>query len=107
MKLKTKNVGPRASLAKRAPAKRSPRKVSAAKTTRTKAMQAKSSRQKVKAYRERMRKRGMKLIQIWVPDTQSPEFAKEAHRQSLRAARSPTERDDQAFMDSIADRDWR
>lgn len=81
------------------------RKTAQAKPAR-KVKQAKSSRDKVRAYRARMRKRGMKLLQIWVPDVTSPSFVKEAHRQSLRAARSPTEREDQAFMDSIADRDW-
>jgi hypothetical protein len=33
---------------------------------------AKSSRERVRAYRERMRKRGMKLVQVWVPDPKSP-----------------------------------
>jgi hypothetical protein len=54
-----------------------------------------------------LRAKGLRLVQMWLPDTRSAEFAKEAHRQSLRAARSPTEKQDQAFMDSIADRDWR
>src|SRR5437764_11829157 len=66
----------------------------------------KSSREKVKAYRERMRKRGMKLIQIWVPDPKSPYFAAEARRQSRLIAESPHEKDDQAFVDSITDWDW-
>ncbi len=42
-------------------------------------------------------------LQIWLPDTQSPDFAAEAHRQSLLAARSPHAEDDQAFVDSISD----
>ena len=41
---------------------------------------------------------------MWVPDTGSPDFAAEAHRQSLRAAQQPTrEKEDQAFVDSISD----
>ncbi|HEY2183724.1 MAG TPA: antitoxin MazE family protein, partial [Xanthobacteraceae bacterium] len=63
----------------------------------------KSSREKVKAYRERMRRRGMKLIQIWVPDPESPYFFAEARRQARLIAESPHEKDDQAFIDSISE----
>ena len=62
-----------------------------------------SSREKVRAYRERMRGQGMRLIHIWVPDTRTPEFAAEAHRQSLAIANSPHEKEDQAFIDAISD----
>jgi len=61
-----------------------------------------TSREKVRAYRKRMRAKGFRLAQMWLPDTRSPEFAAEAHRQSLRAANSPTEKEDQAFIDSIS-----
>jgi hypothetical protein len=64
---------------------------------------AKSSREKVRAYRERMRKRGMKLIQIWVPDPRSPYFAAEARRQARLANRSPFAAEDQAWVDSMSD----
>ena len=62
-----------------------------------------SSRDRVRAYRERLRKQGLRPIQLWVPDTRSPDFAAEAHRQSLLASRSPHAEDDQAFVDSISD----
>lgn len=62
----------------------------------------KSSRERVRAYRERMRKKGMRLVQFWVPDTSTPEFKAEARRQSLLIANSPQERDDQAFIDSVS-----
>jgi len=68
--------------------------------TRTKAS---PSRDKVRAHRERLRKQGLRPIQIWVPDVRSPEFAREAHRQSLAVAKSPQEKDDQAFIDSLSD----
>jgi hypothetical protein len=70
------------------------------------AARPKSSREKVKAYRERMRRRGMKLIQIWVPDPSSPYFFAEARRQARLIANSPQEKDDQAFIDSVTDWDW-
>jgi hypothetical protein len=76
------------------------------KIARAGAARPKSSRDKVKAYRERMRRRGMKLIQIWVPDPKSPYFFAEAHRQARLIANSPQEKDDQAFIDSVTDWDW-
>jgi hypothetical protein len=49
-----------------------------------------------------MRAQGMRLLQIWVPDTRSPEFAKEARRQMRALAQSSHEKEDQAFVDSIS-----
>lgn len=63
------------------------------------------SRDKVRTYRERMRARGLRPVQIWVPDTRTESFAKEAHRQSVAVARSAHEREDQAFIDAITDPD--
>jgi hypothetical protein len=61
------------------------------------------SRDKVRAHRERLRRQGLRPIQIWVPDVRSPAFAAEAHRQSLAVANSPQEKDDQEFIDAISD----
>lgn len=71
----------------------------------TNASRKRGSRDKVRTYRERMRARGLRPIQIWVPDTRTVGFVKEAHRQSLAVARSARERDNQAFIDAITDRD--
>jgi antidote-toxin recognition MazE-like antitoxin len=62
----------------------------------------KTSRDKVKAYRQRLRRQGLRPIQIWVPDVRAPGFAEEARRQSLAVANSPGEKDDQAFVDAIS-----
>ena len=59
---------------------------------------------KARAYRERMRARGFRPVQIWVPDTRTADFRTEAHRQSCAVAHSSREREDQAFIDAIADR---
>ncbi len=64
---------------------------------------AKQSRDKVNAHRERLRQKGLRPIQIWVPDVRSPEFAAEAHRQSLAIARSSYEKADQEFIDAVSD----
>jgi antidote-toxin recognition MazE-like antitoxin len=63
----------------------------------------KSSRQKVAAHRQRLRKQGLRPIQIWVPDVRAPGFAEEAHRQSLAVARSRHAKADQDFIDAISD----
>ncbi|HEU0074232.1 MAG TPA: antitoxin MazE family protein [Dehalococcoidia bacterium] len=65
----------------------------------------KSSREKVSDYRARMRRRGLRLVQFWVPDVRAPEFAAEAKRQSLAIAESPLEDEDQDFIDWITDND--
>jgi DNA-binding LacI/PurR family transcriptional regulator len=64
---------------------------------------SKTARDRVQGYRERLRLQGLRPIQIWVPDTRSPAFAAEAHRQSAAVAASPHELDDQAFIDAISD----
>lgn len=61
-----------------------------------------SSRDKVRAHRARLRKEGLRPIQIWVPDVRSKTFAREAHRQSLAVARSRHARSDQDFVDAIS-----
>ncbi len=66
---------------------------------------SKPSRDKVRAHRDRLRRQGLRPIQIWVPDVRSPAFAAEAHRQSLAVARSPHAKEDQDFIDAISDRD--
>jgi hypothetical protein len=62
-----------------------------------------SSAAKVRAHRERLRAKGLRPIQIWVPDTRSKRFAAEAHRQSLAVAKSAHAREDQDFVDAISD----
>jgi hypothetical protein len=61
-----------------------------------------SSRDKVRAHRKRLRARGLRPIQVWVPDTRTAAFKVEAHRQSLVVAQSPHARQDQDFIDTIS-----
>jgi hypothetical protein len=65
---------------------------------------SKPSSQKVRAHRERLRRRGLRPIQIWVPDVRSRSFKAAAHRQSLAAARSAHAKADQDFIDAVSDR---
>lgn len=63
----------------------------------------KPSRVKVREHRERLRRQGLRPIQIWVPDVHASAFRSEAHRQSLAVAASLREREDQAFIDAVSD----
>ena len=60
------------------------------------------SREKVRAHRARLRRRGLRPIQIWVPDVRSRGFTREAHRQSL-IVNHAHEREDQDFVDAVSD----
>ena len=60
------------------------------------------SRDKVRAHRVRLRRQGLRPVQIWVPDVRSKAFARQAHRDSLAVANSQHARQDQAFVDAIA-----
>jgi hypothetical protein len=64
---------------------------------------SKPSRDKVRAHRARLRRQGLRPIQIWVPDVRSPAFAAEAHRQSLAVARGPHATEDQAFINAVSE----
>ena len=66
-------------------------------------LKKRSSRDRVRSHRARMRQRGLRPIQIWVPDMQAAAFKREAHRQSLAVARSPHAEADQAFIDAISE----
>lgn len=52
---------------------------------------------------DHLREQGLRPIQVWVPDTRSPGFAAEAHRQSLLVAASPQAEENQAFVDAVSD----
>ncbi|HET7674679.1 MAG TPA: antitoxin MazE family protein [Gammaproteobacteria bacterium] len=65
--------------------------------------ESKSSREKVRAHRERLRRQGLRPIQIWVPDVRAPAFQAQAHRQSLAVANAPQAADDQSFIDAVSD----
>jgi len=61
------------------------------------------SREKVRAHRERLRRRGLRPVQIWVPDVRSRKFAREAHRQSVLVANDALERQEQDFVDAVSE----
>ena len=56
----------------------------------------------MRRYRERLRQQGLRRIELWVPDVDTPEFIAEARRQSLAVANSPHAEEDQAFIDAVS-----
>ena len=56
----------------------------------------------VRRYRERMKAQGFRQLNLWVPDTRSPELAKECQRQSRLAAQHDSESDIMDFLNAAA-----
>jgi Protein of unknown function (DUF3018) len=55
---------------------------------------AKSATEKMRTYRQNLRQRGMKLLQLWVPDPAAPGYAEAMRRQcTLLNRRSRTSSD--------------
>ena len=59
-------------------------------------------REHVTAYRSRMKTRGLRQVNIWLPDTRSPEFKKECRRQSQVVAASERGRSIDALLSRAA-----
>lgn len=59
-------------------------------------------RERVGEYRRRMRERGLRPLQVWVPDVRTETFAAEAHRQASLVARADESTDDQDFIEDIS-----
>jgi ABC-type branched-subunit amino acid transport system substrate-binding protein len=57
---------------------------------------------RVSKYRNRMRERGYRPVQIWVPDVRTAQFAAEAHRQAALIAQADRHNDDQSFVEAIS-----
>ena len=82
-------------------------KVAARRTTR-KAATGKPPRSKsavatrVAKHRAQMRRAGMKLLQIWVPDVSRPDFLAEARRQSLLLRDDPQEQEILNWLEQAA-----
>ena len=60
-------------------------------------------RRRVADHLARLRRQGLRPVQIWVPDVRAVGFAAEAGRQSALAAHSGQAADDQAFVDAISE----
>jgi Protein of unknown function (DUF3018) len=61
-------------------------------------------RERVSEYRRRMRERGLRPLQVWVPDVRTATFAAEAHRQASLVAEADETNDEQDFIEAISTR---
>ena len=59
-------------------------------------------RERVGEYRQRMRERGMRPLQVWVPDVRTASFAAEAHRQSTLVGQADETNADQDFIEFLS-----
>ena len=59
-------------------------------------------RDRVGEYRRRMRERGLRPLQVWVPDVRTESFAAEAHRQAALVAAADGRGDDQDFVEAVS-----
>ncbi len=59
-------------------------------------------RDRVGEHRRRMRARGYRPVQVWVPDVRSEKFAQEARRQAELIARSDRQGDDKDFIEAVS-----
>ncbi len=65
-----------------------------------------SGRERSARYRERMRAKGYRLKQFWLPDVTTPEFISQARADARAIAASEDSAEAQAFLDSILDDYW-
>jgi hypothetical protein len=61
-------------------------------------MKALKASERVRGYRTRQRAAGLRLVQLWVPDTRSRRFAAECRRQSLLLKQDPAEAEALEFI---------
>jgi hypothetical protein len=61
--------------------------------------------ERMRNYRDGLRKAGLRPIQIWVPDTRAPGFAEECLRQSRAVADGEDEREMLDFIEQVANWD--
>ncbi len=72
-------------------------------TTITDAEKKLAARERVRKHRESLRARGLRPIQIWVPDTRKPGFAEEARRQCLAVRKDPQEKEVLDWIEQVMD----
>jgi hypothetical protein len=62
---------------------------------------------RVEKHRANLRNKGLKPIQIWVPDVRSKRFSQECERQAILVKRSEAEQEINDFIENTADlRGW-
>jgi len=60
---------------------------------------------RVRKHREGLREAGLRLLQIWIPDTKSQVFREQCERESLLLAADPQEAETLDWIAEVADLD--
>ena len=58
---------------------------------------------RVQKHREKLRRAGLRPVQIWVPDARRPGFAEECRRQSMMLLNDPHETEIMSWIETVAD----
>ena len=66
-------------------------------------MKASTTAERVQKHRDNLRKKGLKPVQIWVPDTRKEGFAEECKKQSLIAKDLDQEINMDNFIEDASD----
>ena len=70
-------------------------------------MKSATTAERVQKHRDNLRKKGLKPVQIWVPDIRREGFADECKKQSVMAKDSDLENNINDFIEDAADlRGW-
>jgi hypothetical protein len=70
---------------------------------RTERVAPKDGLTKFQRHRRAQARKRMRLLRIWVPDTRSPEFAREAERQGKLSRGRPEEKNATDFIEAAFD----
>lgn len=69
-------------------------------------MNAPSKQDKFRAYRARKKAAGLREVRLWLPDTRTPEFQKEAKRQAALLNHGRDEQEAVAMMERLTAESW-
>jgi Protein of unknown function (DUF3018) len=61
---------------------------------------AKSAKRKMSHYRQRMRKRGLRQVQFWVPNLRDPHVQEELREEIRKLRKHPSTGDGDMFLDA-------
>ncbi|MGH6904038.1 MAG: antitoxin MazE-like protein [Geminicoccaceae bacterium] len=61
---------------------------------------AKSAKRKISDYRQRMRQRGLRQVQFWVPDLRDPQVQAELRKEIRKLRNHPSTADGDMFLDA-------
>lgn len=61
---------------------------------------ASDAKQKVSAYRRRLREQGLRPVQLWVPDLRDPAIREQLKEEARRVRHHPSTAEGEAFVDA-------